>query len=78
MPPRGELEPGERVDRHRVDVDAAHVAQRNAGAAPLQQRADAVAQPGQVGACDRAFDRERDRALRRGSHLRAIDRQPKG
>ena len=35
MPPGGELEPGERVDGHRVDVDTADVAERNAGAARL-------------------------------------------
>ena len=35
------------------DVDAAHVAEGDVGAARLQQRADAVAEPGQVGAGDR-------------------------
>ena len=69
MAPGGELEPGERVDGHRVDVDAADVAERNAGAARLQQRADAVAQPGQIVAGDRAFDREGNRVLRWRCHL---------
>ena len=57
-PARRELKPGERVDRHRVDVDAADVAARHRRAALAQQRADAVAEPGQVVPGDRAPDRE--------------------
>ena len=68
-PLRGELEPREGVDGDRVGVDPAHVAEGDGGAASLQQRADARAEPGQVGASDRAGDREDDRFGRRGSHL---------
>ena len=58
---RGELEPGERVDRDRVGIDAVHIADGLVGVALLEQGADAGAEPGQVVARDRAMDRERDR-----------------
>ena len=65
---RGELEPRESVDRHRIRLDAAHVADGDTGPVSLQQRADALAEPGQVGAGDRAGDGKDDRAeLRRTS-----------
>jgi hypothetical protein len=66
--PGSELESRERVDRHRVGLDPAHVAKRDAGAARLQRRADTRAEPGQVVAGDRAADGERDRLRRWGSH----------
>ena len=50
----GQLESRERVDRHRVRVDPADVAQDDAGIAVLEQRADAPAQPRQVGSADGA------------------------
>ena len=46
VPPRRELEAREGVDRHRVGLDPPHVAHRGAGGAPLEQRADALAEPG--------------------------------
>ena len=52
-PLRRELEPRERVDRHRIGLDAADIAHGDAGVASLQQRADAHAEAGQVGAGDR-------------------------
>ena len=58
LPLRGELEPRERVDRDGVRVDAVDVAADVAAAALRQERADAVAQPGQVLPGDRAPDRE--------------------
>jgi hypothetical protein len=51
--PRGELQPSEGVDRHRVGLDAAHVAQHEVGAPRLEQHADAVAETGQVCTRDR-------------------------
>ena len=58
-PARRELEPGERVDGDGVDVDAAHVAERDGRAVRLQHGADAVAQAREIVARDRAVDRER-------------------
>jgi len=58
---RGELEPCESVDRHRIGLDAAHVADGGIGLVSLQQGADTPAEPGQVGACDRAGDGKDDR-----------------
>ena len=48
LPPGRELEPCERVDRDRVDADAADVAAGDLGSVLAQQRADAVAEPGQI------------------------------
>ena len=45
-PLRGELEPCESVDRHRIGLDAAHVAHGDTGVASLQQCADPPAEPG--------------------------------
>ena len=64
----GELQAGEGVDGHRVGGDAGHVAQRGVGAAALEQRTDARAQPGQVGAGDRPGDREGERLRPKGGH----------
>ena len=58
LTPRGELEPREGVDRDGVGVDAVDVAADVPAAALRQERADAVAQPGQVLPGDRAPDRE--------------------
>ena len=55
---RRELEPREGVDRDGVRVDPVDVAAEVAAAALRQERADAVAQPGQVLPGDRAPDRE--------------------
>ena len=52
---------------------AADVADRDLGAARRQQRADPVAQAGEVGAGDRAADREPDRG--RHTH-QEVDRSP--
>ena len=56
--------PRERVDGHGVGVDAAHVAERRRRSRSSRAQT-AVAQPRQVGAGDRALDREGDRARRR-------------
>ena len=61
VPPGGELEPREGIDRHCVGADAADVAEGDVGAARLQQRADTLTEPGQIGARDGAADREGDR-----------------
>ncbi len=53
MPPRRELEPSERVDRDRVDADAAHVTKGDVSAALVDERADALAEPWVVAARDR-------------------------
>jgi len=42
----GELEPRESVDRHRIGLDAAHVAHGDTGIASFQQCADPAAEPG--------------------------------
>ena len=44
VPAGGELEPRERVDRHRVGLDAAHVAEGDVGAARPEQRAHPLAE----------------------------------
>ena len=46
VPLRGELEPSQSVDRHRVRLNAAHVAEGLGGAASFEQRADALAERG--------------------------------
>ena len=61
LAPGSELKPRERVYRHRIGVDAMHVTEDDTCAAPHQQRADSAAEPGQVGASDRAIDGEGDR-----------------
>jgi hypothetical protein len=58
-----ELQPGQGVDRDGVRRDAANVAQSVSRAGLLQQRAEAVTEPGQVRPGDRPADRESDRAL---------------
>ena len=63
MPPGGELEPRQRVDGHRIRVDAAHVTHATAAPARLEQRADALAETGEVRRCDRAPDSEADGGL---------------
>jgi hypothetical protein len=47
-PPRGELEPGESVDRHCVGVRVAHIAEDHFRAGSFEQSADTLAEPGQV------------------------------
>jgi hypothetical protein len=68
VPPRGELEPREGVDGHRVRLDSVHVAEDDACAAPLEQRAHALGQAGEVGARDRPADREHDGLQRCSAH----------
>jgi len=65
----GELEPGERVDRHGVRGDElAHLADDQLGVAAVQQPAGALAEPGQIGAGERAADGKDDRGgLHEGS-----------
>ena len=60
-PPGGELQPREGVDGRHVGLDAADVAEDEARLAALEQRADTVAEAGQVGTRDRPRDRERER-----------------
>ena len=55
---RGELEPRQGVDRDGVGVDAVDIAADFPNAALGQERADAVAQPGQVLPGDWAPNRE--------------------
>ena len=57
----GELEAREGIGRHGVRRDSVHVADGNVRAAQLEQGADTLAEPGQVGALDWAADCERDR-----------------
>ena len=45
-PPCRELEPAQRVDRDRVRVDPAHVAERDVGPGLAEQLADTVHSPG--------------------------------
>ena len=77
VPARGELEPRESVDRHRVGLDTAHVTECEARTARREQVADALAEPRQIGARDRAADGKGDRAWRRGAH-RGLDRSVQG
>jgi hypothetical protein len=62
------LKPGKGVDRYRVGLDPAHFAVHHCAAAASEQRADALAQPRQIVACDRPTDREGDPWRRRGGH----------
>lgn len=57
-PLRGKLQPGERVDADGVRLDPADVAARDA--ARRQDRADALAETGEVGSADGAADPEGD------------------
>jgi hypothetical protein len=50
--------PGEGVDGDGVGNDAADVAERDVGLGAFEEAADAVGEPGQVRAPDRALDRE--------------------
>src|SRR5438132_13375857 len=59
----GKLETSERVDRHRVSFDPAHIAVREGGISLLEQGANAPAETGKVVDRNRSFDRERDRDL---------------
>ena len=61
MAPRGKLKPREGVHRHCVWIDAAYVAEGDVRTAVGQNGTDTLAEPGQVGACDRAADGEGDR-----------------
>jgi len=55
---RRQLEPREGVDRDRVRVDAGNVAADVAASVRAQERADTVAQPGQIVPGDWAPNRE--------------------
>jgi len=66
--PCRELEPRERVHRHRVRLEAADVAQRDLGATAFEQRRDTGAEPRQVGGHDRATDRKGDLLRQAGCH----------
>ena len=67
-PARGELEARERVHRDRVRRDAAHVADGDAGAAPLDEVAHPLAEPWEVGSRDGAAKGEPNRVLHRRGH----------
>jgi hypothetical protein len=56
-----ELKPGESVDRYRIGLDPADVAEEDGGGALGQQPTDAVTETRQIGTSDRAANRERDR-----------------
>jgi GNAT superfamily N-acetyltransferase len=73
MPAGGELKARQRVDRHRVGLDAGDVAERDPDAALLEQRTHPRGEAGQVGARNRAFDCEGKRLRRCGGHC---DRDP--
>lgn len=73
VPPRGELKPRERIDRHRVGFDAGHVAVGNVGAVLLEERTNAVTESGEVLVLDGAVDGERDRS-RSGDPHHEVDR----
>ncbi len=68
VPPRGELKPRERIDRDRVGLDCRDVAHRDVCAAFAEQRADSLAEAGEVFAGDRAADGEVDRVRRSVAH----------
>ena len=42
----GELEPGERVNGHRIDMDAAHVTKNQGPIGTLEQGAETLAEAG--------------------------------
>lgn len=69
VPLRGDLQPREGVDGHRVRVDPSDVADGDLRAAAIGEKgADAVAEAGQVGTGDGAADLERDRVRPGGGH----------
>ena len=74
---RRELETRERVDRHRIRVDARHVAVDDDSRALSEHCADAIAQPRKIGATDRAADGEGDLVRPRSGH-RSLDGRNSG
>ena len=74
---RRELETRERVDRHRIRVDARDVAVDDDSRALGQHCADAIAQPRKIGATDRAADGEGDLVRPRSGH-RSLDGRNSG
>ena len=66
--PRGELEPAQRVDRHRVRLNGVDVAEDDGPRSSAEERADTVAEAGKVGRGDRASNPEADSLWRCGAH----------
>ena len=64
MSPGGELKPREGIDCHCIRFDSGHIAESNVRTGLAQHRADALAEPGQVGGRERTADSERDRLRR--------------
>jgi len=63
QPPRGELQPGERINRTQVGVDErAHIADDHLGIAALQQRAQVFAERLDLGARYRIAEDQDDHA----------------
>ena len=67
---RGELQAGERVDRHGVGLDTPHVAAGDLGSARGEDRADALAEARQIRTRDRPVDRELEHARLCRGHRR--------
>jgi hypothetical protein len=64
VPASAELQPAERVHYHRVRLHAMDVAEDDAAGRLAKKGTDTVAQTGQVGARDRAANREADGSWR--------------
>jgi hypothetical protein len=63
-----ELEAREGIGRNGVRRNSVHIADCNVGVVQLEQGADTLTQPGQVGTLNWTADRERDGLRRRGCH----------
>ena len=74
---RRDLETRERVDRHRIRVDARHVAVGDDRPALGEDGTDPIAQPRKIGATDRAADGEGD-LVRPGCRHRSLDGRNSG
>jgi hypothetical protein len=70
QPPSGQLQPGQRVNRVHIRNDqAANVADDHLAVADLQQRAETLTQPEDVGASNPTVD-DHDDPARRGNRTR--------
>jgi hypothetical protein len=72
----GELQPGEGVDGHGIGLHVADVAESDVGGARREERADALAEAGQVAPRDRPVDGELEGARRIQGHRRFDRRGP--
>jgi len=74
---RSELEARERIDGHRICVDARHVAVDDNRCALREDSTDAIAQSRKIGATDRAADSEGDLVRPRSGHRSLDGRNPR-